>query len=118
MVRKIVGISALAFAAMAGLASADVKESVKVEIPYEVSWAGKVLPAGAYTFEWQGEAASLEVTVRRGQKVVAQGRGKLDEVKIKSEANAVGTRRDADGARVLTHVDFRGKTTILTLAQS
>ncbi len=116
--RKTVWISALAFAVMAGVASAGTKESAKVEVPYEVSWAGKLLPAGEYTFEWQGEASDVDVTVRSGHKVVAQGRGKLEEVKTKSEANAVGTRRDTDGTRLLTHVDFRGRTTILTLAQS
>jgi hypothetical protein len=118
MVRKTLWTSALVFAVTAGVAVAGTKESVKVEVPYEVSWAGKALPAGEYTFEWQGEASDLDVTVRRGRQVVAQGRGKLEEAKTKSEANAVGTRRDPSGARVLTHVDFRGKTAILTLAES
>ncbi len=118
MVRKTVGIAAFVLAATAGFALAANKESARVEVPYDVSWAGKVLPAGAYTFEWQGDTAQLDVTVRRGDQVMAQGRGRLEQLPSKSAANAVGTRRDDSGARILTHVDFKGKTTILTLAQS
>ena len=116
MVRKAVWIGAFVFALTAAGAVAGTKESAKVEVPYDVSWAGKVLPAGEYTFEWQGEATELDVTVRRGRQVMAQGHGRLEDAQKKSPANAVGTRRDTSGARVLTRVDFRGKTSILTLS--
>jgi hypothetical protein len=116
MTRKAVWISAFVFAITAGAAVAGTRESAKVEVPYDVSWAGKVLPAGEYTFEWQGDAAEVDVTVRRGHQVVAQGHGRLEEAQQKSSANAVGTRRDTSGARVLTHVDFRGTATVLKLS--
>ena len=61
---------------------------------------------------------SLDVTVRRGRQLVAQGHGRLEQLPKKASANAVGTRKDTSGARLLTHVDFRGKTTVLTLAES
>jgi hypothetical protein len=118
MVRRTVWIVAFVFAATAGFAVAGTQQSARVEVPYEVSWAGKVLPAGEYTFKWQGDAADVDVTVLRGSQVVAQGRGRLEQLQKKSPANAVGTRRDDSGARTLTHVDFGGKTTILMLAQS
>ena len=116
MLRKTVWFSAFVFAVTAGIAVAGAKESAKVEVPYEVSWAGKVLPAGEYTFEWQGQGAVLDVTVLRGRQVVAQGHGRLEDVQKKAAANAVGTRRDTSGARLLTRVDFRGKATVLTLS--
>ena len=116
--RKSLWIAALAFFAAGSLAAAAGKESAKVEIPYQVSWAGKVLPAGEYTFRWQDDGSGLDVTILRGKEVMAKGRGRIQEEPTKSDYNAVGTDREESGSRVLTQVFFRGKSTVLVLEQS
>jgi hypothetical protein len=115
--RKSLLMGALLLVATAAFAAAG-RESAKVEIPYQVAWAGKVLPAGEYTFKWQEQGDGLDVTIMQGREVMAKGRGRLEQQPTKSEYSAVGTSRDADGSRVLTQVFFRGKAEVLVLAES
>ncbi len=116
--RKRVWIAALAFFAAASIAAAAGQDSAKVEIPYQVTWAGKVLPAGEYTFKWQDDGSGLDVTILHGKELMAKGRGRIEEQPTKSDSNAVGTSRQDSGSRVLTQVFFRGKSTVLVLEQS
>jgi len=116
--RKAVWMSAFVFAAAAGLAVAGTKRSAKVDTPDPATWAGKTLAAGEYTFKWQGDAGNVDVTVLRGNEVVAQGKGRLEERKTKSPDDAVVTRKEGSGAPALTEIEMAGRTTVLVLAHS
>ena len=118
MMRKTVWVVAFVLAATAGFAVAATMQSAKVEIPYDASWAGKSLPAGQYTFRWQGDAENLDVTVLRGRQVVAEGRGRLEQAKAKAPNNAVVALPQESGPRLLTRIQFGGKDTVLILTQS
>lgn len=118
MMRKTVWISAFVFAAMAGLAVAANQQSERVEIPYDAAWAGKTLAAGEYTFRWQGDGDSVDVTILRGRRVVAEGKGRIEQQPAKAQRNAVVARPQESGPRLLTKVQFGGKDTVLVLAES
>ena len=114
---KAFGISAFVLLAMAGIAAAPAKQSAKVNIPFEVSWAGKAVPQGEYTFQWQGDTDNVAVVILSGRKVIAEGRGRLAQEQTKSPHNGVTTRRQGSGAPLLSRILFRGKTTVLVLAE-
>jgi hypothetical protein len=111
-------IAVLVCVASSGLALAGPMQSAKVEIPYEASWAGKTIPAGEYTFKWQGEGDAVAVTILRGHAVVAEGKGRIEEQKAKSPSDAVVARPQDSGPRLLSKIQFGGKSMVLVLAQS
>ena len=116
--RKILSIAVFVCVAAAGLALAASQQSAKVEIPYDASWAGKALPAGEYTFRWQGEGEDVAVTILRGHQVVAEGKGRIEQEKAKVPSNAVVARPQDSGPRLLSKIQFGGKSMVLVLAQS
>jgi len=116
--RKFVWIAMLMFAGSAALAVAAPKQSMKVEIPYDYAWAGKTLPAGEYTFRWEGDSGDVGVTVLRGHQVVAEGKGRIEQEKTKAVYDAVVARPQDSGPRLLSRIQFGGKSMVLVLAQS
>jgi hypothetical protein len=79
---------------------------------------GKELPAGVYKVTWDGDGGDVKVTVLNGHKVIAEGRGRLEERKVRSDANESVARRDGSGAMVLTELHFAGKKEVLILSAS
>jgi len=119
MMRKIVWISVFVLAATAALATAASQQSAKVQIPYEASWAGKTLPAGEYTVKWMGDTNDdVDVKILRGREVLAEGKGRIEQLGAKSPYNAVVARPQESGLRELSKIQFGGKTTVLVLAES
>jgi hypothetical protein len=116
--RKILSVALLLCVASAGFALAAEKQSAKVEIPYDSSWAGKTIPAGEYTFKWQGEGDDVAVTILRGHQVVAEGKGHIEQLKAKAPNDAVVARPQDSGPRLLSKIEFGGKSMVLVLAQS
>ncbi len=115
MTRKVAWISTFVFTAAAGLAVAGSRQSTTVDLPDAVSWAGKTLRAGQYTFTWQGDPAHLDVKILNDQKKpVAEGPGHLQTAQRKYTADAVVTRQ-GPGTPVLTGIELGGRMSELVL---
>jgi hypothetical protein len=116
--RTIAWISAFALTSSLGLAAETAVHSAKVNLPDNVRWAGKTLAGGRYTVSWQGEPDKLQITISKGHEVVAEGRGRLEESKIRFRDDAVVLKRDGSGPSLLTEIDLHGKTAALVLEAS
>ncbi len=116
--RKVVWISAFVFAAATGIALAGPKQSAKVDIPDKATFAGKTLPAGQYTISWHGDPSDIDVTFRKGHRVVAEGHGRLETSTIKYRDDAVVTRQNTSGAPALTEIELGGRNAALILQHS
>ncbi|HVO09294.1 MAG TPA: hypothetical protein VMX54_00960 [Vicinamibacteria bacterium] len=110
--------SVVVFAASAGLAVAASPQSKKVDFPETVSWAGKILPGGKHTISWQGDPGNLDVKILDGNKVLAEGKGRLETSGRKYDDDALVTHAAASGMPSLAGIELGGKTTELVLTQS
>ncbi len=123
MSRRVSWMSALVFVASAGLAvaaapqSKTTSESKKIDFPDTVTLAGKTVPSGEHTVLWQGDRGNLDVKILDGKKLLAEGRGQIQDAKTKHENDAVVTNVGS-GTPVLTEIDLGGRTTTLMLKQS
>lgn len=108
--------SAAALLLVAGMAAAGSK-SVSVELREEISFNGTTLKAGKYKVSWTGDS-ELQVKVTSEGKVVAESRGRLEERKVRAEADAVVSRQDASGALVLSEIRLGGKKSVLVFPAS
>ena len=118
MTQRMAWVSAVVFAASAGLAVAATPQTRKVDFPETVRWAGKTLPGGEHTISWQGEPGNLDVKILDGNKLLAEGRGRLETSNKKYDNDAVVTREVASGKPVLAGIELGGMTTELVLGQS
>ena len=109
-------LSAAAVLSAAGVAWAGSK-SLNVELREKASLNGTTLPAGKYKIAWTGDG-ELQVKVSSGGRVVAESRGRLEERKVSSEADAVVSRRDASGALVISEIRLGGKKSVVVLPAS
>ncbi len=118
MTRRAWWISAWVFVASAGLAAAATPQSKKVDFPDTVRWAGKTLHSGQHTVAWQGDPGNLDVKILDGNKLLAEGRGRLETSKTKYDNDAVVTHEAGSGTPVLTGIELGGRTAELVFAQS
>ncbi len=118
MAHRLVWVSAVVFAASAGLAVAAGEQSKKVDFPDTVRWAGKVLPNGEHTISWQGDPGNLDVKILDGHKLLAEGRGRLETSQKKYDSDAVVTHAAASGTPVLDGIELGGRTAELVFTRS
>lgn len=111
--RKVGVLSAAAFL----LASMAAAGSVSVELREKVAFNGTTLPAGKYKITWTGDR-DLQVKISSDGKVVAESPGRLEERKVRAEADAVVSRKDASGAQVLSEIRLGGKKNVLVFPAS
>jgi hypothetical protein len=116
--RTAVWISAFALAVAASPAMAGSKHSGSIELLEKATLNGKELPAGEYKVTWDGDGGDVKVTVSSGHTVVAEARGRLEESKVRSDANQAVSKRDGSGAMVLTELHFAGKKEVLIFSVS
>jgi hypothetical protein len=95
--------------AWAGMGS----HSVKVPLSSAVVVGAKTLPAGDYTFSWNGNGPQVDVTIEQHGKTIEQTTAKIIDTGMRSDNESVLTRRDKVGAPVLEEVQMRGQSTAL-----
>jgi len=118
MVNKAIWISAFALAAAVSPAAAGSRHSGSMELLEKATLNGKELPAGEYKVTWTGDGGDVKVTVLNGHTVMAEGRGRLEERKMRSDADQAVSRRDGSGAMTLTELHFAGKKEVLIFSAS
>lgn len=88
----------------------------KFEIMHPTQVAGKELPAGTYSVQWEGSGNDVQLNILHGSKQVASTNARLVPIQAApSNDNALITV-NPDGSRSLSQIRFRGKTFALELA--
>ena len=118
VMRKAAWISAFALAVAASPAVAGGKHSGNMQLFDKATLNGQELPAGEYKVTWEGDGGNVKITVLNGHKVVAEGRGRLEEREMKSDADQAVAKRDGSGAMALSELHFAGKKEVLIFSAS
>ncbi len=98
--------------ATSALAAAN-KGSLQLQDPITVS--GKQLRAGEYSVKWDGNGPNVELSILKGNKVVATSPARLIDLNEKSNRDAVVVQSNGDGSKSLAEIHFSGKKYALAL---
>ncbi len=98
--------------ATSALAAAN-KGSLQLQDPVTVS--GKQLRAGEYSVKWDGNGPNVELSILKGNKVVATSPARLIDLNEKSNRDAVVVQSNGDGSKSLAEIHFSGKKYALAL---
>jgi len=91
------------------------KGSLQVQDPVTVS--GKQLPAGDYQLKWDGKGSNVELSILKGNKVVATVPARLVDMNQSAPSDASVIRKNADGSRTLSEIRFSGKKYALAIGE-
>jgi hypothetical protein len=100
---------------LATSASAASKGSLKLEEAVSVS--GMQLAKGEYKVTWEGTGPNVELSVIQSKRIVATVPARLVELSRPGLGQGYGTRKDEDGATLLTGIYFYGKRYELEIGQ-
>jgi hypothetical protein len=112
--RKIKGMFLAGMLLSAGIALASSKGSLELQHPTNV--AGKQLPTGSYTVQWDGSGDQVELKIMQGKKEVATTSAKVVKVEHPLPHDAAITAKDGDGSFSLSQIVFGGKKFALELS--
>ena len=91
------------------------KGSLQVQDPVTVS--GKQLPAGDYQLKWDGKGPNVELSILKGNKVVASVPARLVDINQSASSDATVVRKNEDGSRTLSEIRFSGKKYALAIGE-
>lgn len=91
------------------------KGSLQVQDPVTVS--GKQLPAGDYQLKWDGKGSNVELSILKGNKVVATVPARLVDINQSASSDATVVRKNEDGSRSLSEIRFSGKKYALAIGE-
>ncbi len=91
------------------------KGSLQVQDPVTVS--GKQLPAGDYQLKWDGKGPNVELSILKGNKVVATVPARLVDINQSASSDAAVVRKNEDGSRSLSEIRFSGKKYALAIGE-
>lgn len=91
------------------------KGSLQVQDPVTV--IGKQLPAGDYQLKWDGKGPNVELSILKGNKVVATLPARLVDMNQSAASDASVIRKNADGSRSLSEIRFSGKKYALAIGE-
>jgi hypothetical protein len=83
------------------------KGSMQLVDPVTVS--GKQLPAGDYSVKWDGSGPNVELSILKGNKVVATTPARVIDLSQKPTGDAAVVQQNGDGSKALTEIHFGGK---------
>jgi len=81
--------------------------SMQLQDPVTVS--GKQLHAGDYSVKWDGVGPNVELSILKGNKVVATTPARLIDLNEKSNHDAAVVQNNGDGSKSLAEIHFSGK---------
>ena len=80
-----------------------------VQLSDQVTVSGKQLPAGDYSVKWDGNGPNVELSILKGNKVVATTPARLIDLSQKPNSDAAVVQRNDDGSKSLAEIHFGGK---------
>jgi hypothetical protein len=101
--------------ATSAIASDSHKGSIQFFNPVQVN--GQQLPAGEYQVKWQGTGSNVEMSLVKGNKVMATAPAQLVDLDNKPNADAALINNNADGSRSLSQIRFAGKKYALSIGR-
>ena len=81
--------------------------SMQLQDPVTVS--GKQLRAGDYSVKWDGTGPNVELSILKGNKVIATTPARLIDLNEKSNHDAAVVQNNGDGSKSLAEIHFSGK---------
>jgi len=96
-------------------ASAFAANKGALEVTDPVSVAGKQLAPGNYTVKWDGAGPTVEVSIMKGNKVVATTSARVVDVDRSLDHDSAMVRANGDGSRSLSEIRFSGKKFVLAI---
>jgi len=84
----------------------------------QVTVSGKQLPAGDYSVKWDGSGPNVELSILKGNKVVATTPARLIDLSQKTNSDAAVVQENGDGSKALTEIHFSGRSSRWRLATS
>jgi hypothetical protein len=81
--------------------------SMQLQDPVTVS--GKQLRAGDYSVKWDGNGPNVQLSILKGNKVVATTPARLIDLNEKSNNDAAVVQNNGDGSKSLAEIHFSGK---------
>jgi hypothetical protein len=99
-------------------ASAFAANKGPLQLINPASLGGKQLAAGSYTVKWDGNGPEVQLSVLKGNKVVATAPARLSNLDRSSEGNEAVVNVNADGSRTLTEIRLAGKKYALAIGES
>jgi hypothetical protein len=75
----------------------------------QVTISGKQLPAGDYSVKWDGSGPNVELSILKGNKVVATTPARVIDLSQKTNSDAAVVQQNGDGSKALTEIHFSGK---------
>ena len=101
---------------LASSAFASEKESVEFSNPTTV--AGTQLSPGKYEIRWDSDSPNVELSIFKGDAVVAKIPARRVELKKGAPSNTTTTSARADGSVSLSQIQFRGKKYAFEIGES
>jgi hypothetical protein len=83
----------------------------------DVNVAGKTLPAGEYSLQWEGTGPNVQLNILKGKKIVATTPAQLVDLNQSPNTDAAVIRSNGDGTRSLAEVRFSGKKYVLKIGE-
>jgi hypothetical protein len=80
-----------------------------VQLQDSVTVSGKQLRAGEYSVKWDGSGPNVELSILKGNKVVATTPARLIDLNEKSNRDAAVVQNNGDGSKSLAEIHFSGK---------
>ncbi len=100
------------------LASSAFAGAKSLQINHPLTVNGTQLKPGEYKFEWQGNGPNVELSIVKGNKVVAKTSAHVVELAAPAPYDATVTRKSDSGPDSLSGLRFQGKTLSLELGEA
>lgn len=115
-------LSRIGMTVVAGLllfaAGAFAQEKGSLTLTENLTVQGKVLTPGSYKLQWEGKGPNVQLNIIRDNATVTTVPATIVTSPISNSGNGYGTRKEADGSKILETYYPGGKKFSLELSQS
>ncbi len=98
--------------------SAFAASKANLQINHPVTVNGTKLKPGEYKFQWEGSGPNVELSILKGDKVVAKASAHVVELETPAAYDAALTRNSDSGTESLAGLQFQGKKFSLELGEA
>jgi hypothetical protein len=88
-----------------------------VQLMDSVNVSGTQLKAGDYSLKWEGTGQNVQLSILKGNKVVATTPARLVDLNESSRGDVAVVNTNADGSKSLSEIRFGGKKYALEIGQ-
>jgi hypothetical protein len=97
--------------------SAFAANKTSLDLADTTAVGGTQLKAGVYTVKWEGSGPSVELSILKGNKVVATTPAQLVNVDPATKQDSIVATRNEDGTRSLVEIRMSGKKYVLRVGE-